>query len=675
MEQPSKTSRTFISRVVEAFGLSRKANLSDLDRARATSNTVYEQLNGAPEYNFSYLKEYMEMFGLAKKDNLTRDSKEVIGQNKRVDMKKLRKVAFSNSLVQSIINFKVNSVLKGGFEVESDNEELESFAKKWVERVRLRRHLEETVRTWSWAGNDPIELGISRNKKDIPDLFHIAPETFDFVRNSSTRVVETDSLGYPKDFVQRLDGTFYGPERKLDKERIVHTQLFEMGQAEMGIGYVELAWKDIITHGVLLDSRANAAYRKASPMFIVKIKGAVGTAGKAAFDEAQKTFAKSQYTTFATIPEEWDPQYLQTDLSGLLEMSTEAGRSVCMGFNVPPQKFINTSGTTASENMDFELDIISLRERLVDAYQPIFDKLASLAGFGESKFTLKFKNELGNYERSQTLKDISEVTKAGLLTPTPEVENEVRRALNLPKLEIRPNDKLAQEDFEEDQTDTEEEPPQQVSSSNPLTKTDFANARIAITNFLNVVRQNAAANADGNLITDSVFDERKFVETILPSMIKSFGAGAASVGKKIIPGNALRLYAQRIAKSTKRNFLKRLNSNVTASPQETEMKLAAAKPIANNQAAIIASTISMAAYNMGILEGLKRKGVMKVGIEISPADKANVKCQSYEHATFAINKVPFLPSSSWCTCTYKEAYGKLTGEESRYEITNDSQTK
>jgi len=356
------------------------------------------------------------------------------------------------------VNDYIDFLVGAGFYFEG-NPDLCKEAEEWSEAVGLKQVLEEVVMDIlvGGAGNAFVELGYSKDGKDILALRVINPKYMDYIRDPVTKNVELASDLKPVGFIYRSPDTTIEWRRESiikngkviwraktsrddGRDRIAHFKLFSIGGSFLGITPLEAVYKQALIRLNLEDSVGEGAFRSGS---IVAYVGSPDTPrpSREIIDSIVNDLKNVSTESIFGFPYDVKLERMPApDLNGKEQLILYFAAVQSIGMGIPISRHILPSSrlairATESADIDFERRISSLQDRLARAVR---EKLLFRLFYARRRVTklsevpnIVFRTKSHTVLR-ETINMLSRLGRRDLVRRDPELEKKVREELGLP---------------------------------------------------------------------------------------------------------------------------------------------------------------------------------------------------------------------------------------------------
>jgi len=331
---------------------------------------------------------------------------------------------------------------------------------EWSKKVYLKSVLKRAIRDIfiGGAGNAWLELGYTKDGRDIAGIRLIPPETeIDYIRDNLGNVI-LDEHGEPEGFVQGkyliggskewrkdkivVDGKVVWKPRRPDedgRDRIVHLAFYTFGEYSLGITPFQTVYKQAIMRLNIEHNLGESISRSNAILLRVgtdddpnppdqALEDALGQVKDLMFNDAIAVKRSVQISNLPT-PEfkgKEDIIYMFADLQG-----AGVGRPIILDLQSTTRR--GYAGEAEQKGIDFELTVEGLQEELaIQVREKILKRLFKARGIPlEHVPEIKFRTKSPVVERQRTLR-LAALARRRLIRGTRLVEKRLRQELGLP---------------------------------------------------------------------------------------------------------------------------------------------------------------------------------------------------------------------------------------------------
>lgn len=189
------------------------------------------------------------------------------GDNRDYDhLIKLGKIYRRGGPVSEAIRTYANLVFSNGFRIEGDDEALNEEVEEALDNMGFEITGPQAIIDALVYGDAFHEIGFGQGSKaDVPVML--------FPRNPESFRIEADDYGQISGYTQVIRRETLGQQEEipLERERIFHLSLDNLGGSVYGMSLIDSAWNDILWDAQICESTAQAIKRHGYPRFHVKV--------------------------------------------------------------------------------------------------------------------------------------------------------------------------------------------------------------------------------------------------------------------------------------------------------------------------------------------------------------------------------------------------------------------
>jgi len=318
-------------------------------------------------------------------------------------------------------------------------------------------------------GRMPVELIFNKEGTRVLDLDSIDPKTFDYAKTSSQKIV-LNEYGNPIGYTQKLPFMYEPiikiqppPNVKLDTnslyfpaERIALFKLFNLGDGFYPLGLIEPIYTTYIRHKASEEGFANANFRAGNPVPAMKIGNDMHQPTEEQIKNAvedlktmnsKSAFAYAYYNELGYLETKGDKRGLRTFLDYWVDMEV-AGIGIPKAFATSEGGETNRA-TLARQEYIMKLSLTDVLNRIGSVIQnKIFETIAKYEREnGNNIYAPKVMwNEIVLEELDSKAVRLVKYAQAGLIRPTPELEEFIRKIEELPISDIPKDEPIKKEE-------------------------------------------------------------------------------------------------------------------------------------------------------------------------------------------------------------------------------------
>ena len=375
----------------------------------------------------------------------------------RIEKNKLEQMYISNPVVFNSINKIVQIMMAAGYSIIGEDESVKVIT-EFLDSVGeiggeydWDTLLETIVKHCSIYGNAWIEKIYNKAGTRIVDLDFIDPKKMDYARDSNQKIV-LDKFNRPVGYVQTLpmdidvENKIEPPEGVvlpsnsifIPPERIIHFQLYTVGDGFDGIGLIEPIYKTAIRKLNMEQALANSWWLTGFPLK----KGKVGDINHEPTEEQLKRMAESiknlDYKSSIVLPYYADveileakrPERLKEQLNYFIDQEI-TGLGMPKAFATGLGEETNRA-TLARQEYLLKLSLKDITTRIARTITTkLFKPLAEMNKM-KSYPTLKW-GEIAIEELDSKSKRLIAYAQAGIIRPDKDLETYIRKVEGLPE--------------------------------------------------------------------------------------------------------------------------------------------------------------------------------------------------------------------------------------------------
>lgn len=375
---------------------------------------------------------------------------------KKIPTDKITKLVRVDGLTFRAIQEHIDFIVRPGFFLIGDKK-IVKILNKWIEDVRLLLFLERGIRSIWRTGNAWIELGYTKDGRDIPKLKLIPDEYIDYIRDKKTDMVKLDEnqepLGFTKgkkwlgtdvqwvkDRIIVDNKVAYKAKRNEDcRDRIAHFILYDQEESYLGYTPIVSAYKSGIVRLNLEDAVGEGAFR--SEGLLLKVRGLIEgvPATNEQLQSAIDDFSSISYRNVVATKTNIDVDRLPSpDLANKLELIYGLADLQACAMGVPLTLLLDPRGRGYRGDIEDKGIRFELREKALQARlaEQIRDKLLRRVMIARRLDVNKLPQVVFRswmpQSKLNTARNRATYARRGLLRWDPEVELEIRREESLP---------------------------------------------------------------------------------------------------------------------------------------------------------------------------------------------------------------------------------------------------
>ena len=358
----------------------------------------------------------------------------------RVPQLELEKIYRGEPIAFSIINRYTNAIVSPGYVVRCEDPEQQELWDNWLRTTRFKRNIHRAVKSAWIYGNGFIELVRNRDDNTIVGLKNVYSPTMDFQKTSSGRIIFDRLTKEPKGYQQEIH-TEKGLEKiKVDKERIAHLKIQEIGEAFAGISPFEPLYKTELIRMNIDEAMGESAFRQAFPIYIAYVGLPDRDPSVKELDETHKEILKVGQKSVFTFPH-------YTKLVRLDSPSVEAVAkyadyfldAVTAGTGLPRALLMPTPGVTYAAlerlGLEWEKEVKEYQDFLTEQIEDeIFSRVVETNSDMWEMPSFKFKDLSPSMKLSKSRR-LATLARAGLLVWDKTLEQWLRGLEDLPPID------------------------------------------------------------------------------------------------------------------------------------------------------------------------------------------------------------------------------------------------
>lgn len=293
-------------------------------------------------------------------------------------------------------------------------------------------------------GNSWVEYIYNTPKTKIVNFTSPDPKTMNFIKDPSTFKIKFDDIGLPVGYIQQQEIE----EKEFTRDKMVHIAMNQINRGQMGIGFIEPVYQDIVLKENIEQAKSEWAYRSAFAVPYVRygnemhmpddgMKQKSDILGKALADEKTTYITYPFYTECGYITPPPMAQNLEIDL----DYHTKLQAAV---FGIPLAVLQMTSKKEDAggvleqlvEFFSFSLKAFQRTLKIADVIGYVLFMNKEFYGIKkqeEIEFKLEW-SELSEKSKKEKIMETFRYGKAGLLGKDKTLMNECRKRVNLPPL-------------------------------------------------------------------------------------------------------------------------------------------------------------------------------------------------------------------------------------------------
>lgn len=375
----------------------------------------------------------------------------------RVEKSKLEQMYISNPVIFNSINKIVQIMMAAGYSITGDDKAvavIEDFLDSIGEtggEYDWKTLLETILKHCCVYGNAWIEKIYNKSGTEIVDLDFIDPKKMDYARDANQKIV-LDKYNRPVGYVQTLpfdveaENKIKPPEGVslpsnsifIPPERIIHFQLYTIGDGFDGIGLIEPIYKTALRKLNMEEALANSWWLTGFPLK----KGKVGDINHEPTEEQLVNMAESiknlDYKSSIVVPYYADveileakrPEKLKEQLNYFIDQEI-TGLGLPKAFATGLGEETNRA-TLARQEYLLKLSLKDITGRVSKAittklFKP-YSEMQKLKTYPVMKW-----GEIAIEELDSKAKRLIEYATAGIITPDKDLEEYIRKVEDLPQ--------------------------------------------------------------------------------------------------------------------------------------------------------------------------------------------------------------------------------------------------
>lgn len=358
----------------------------------------------------------------------------------RVPQMELEKIYRGEAIAFSIINRYTNAIVSPGYVMTCKDPEQQEFWDQWARKTRFKRNIHRVIKSAWIYGNGYIEL--VRNVADdaIVKLKNVYSPTMDFQKTSSGRIIFDSVTKEPKGYQQEIH-TEKGLEKiKLDKERVAHLKVQEIGEAYSGISPFEPLYKTELIRMNIDEAMGESSFRQAFPIYVAYVGLPDRDPSVKELDDTHKEILKVGQRSVFTFPH-------YTKLERLDSPSVEAVAKyadyfldvVTAGTGLPRALLMPTPGVTYAAlerlGLEWEKEVKEYQDFLSEQIEDeIFNRVVEVDRDMWEIPMFKFKDSSPSMKLSKSRR-LATLARAGLLVWDKTLEEWLRELEDLPAID------------------------------------------------------------------------------------------------------------------------------------------------------------------------------------------------------------------------------------------------
>lgn len=395
----------------------------------------------------------------------------------RKDPEKLEKLYYLEPLLFAGINFYVSQVVGGGFDLEGKEDKSFNVINEFVEYSDLDFKLQKVVQDICIFGNAYLELIWTKDHSRIVDIATVDAKSMQFIKDRDGRIMldqqakpigyiqEIKGLGRNNEYTEELEELVEGkggdPSEvstglrgiPFAREDIAHFKFNSLSDDMLGVGLIEPLYGLVILKIEVEESLGNGLKKSGFPLYIANIgeEGVHEPTQQEIRDFNENVLSEVEDMDAITVPYFYDidvksPGNIEK-LNNYLDYFSE---QICSGLGIPQSVLLK--GTRISTGVtDISADQlqknIEVRQKNLNHYvkDEIFSKVLDSYEIDYDQIPEIEFETLSPKVLTQKSSRLSEMARAGILTPDIGVENEIRKTEDLPEIDAEYRNKKQEE--------------------------------------------------------------------------------------------------------------------------------------------------------------------------------------------------------------------------------------
>jgi len=355
-----------------------------------------------------------------------------------IALKRFETIYRLDPLIFAAINKLTRLITSPPIQVIEGSEEDRNTLLNWIKRIDLQNKLEDIVRDVLIYGFSLSEIEYNEDKTDIINLRLLDPKTVDFIKTrKGMDEIALDVTGQIKGYTIQIKGK----TEDLPRNNALHIKFFSLGDKCLGISLIEPIFKMAWIRLNLEEALGEAVYRHGFPIYYFNIGDEKVLATPAKVKEAKKLLKNLDTAAELILPNWIKPGVLRGG-GGLSEKLAELliyfTGAIASGLEIPKSFWLpGRVGRAAAEveNLDFERTVVSYQQRLIKQLEEqLINKYIILKQM-KTKPRIVFQ-EMSPEHRLLRIRTLAMLSHRGLLTKDIHLENQLRRELDLPELQV-----------------------------------------------------------------------------------------------------------------------------------------------------------------------------------------------------------------------------------------------
>jgi len=360
---------------------------------------------------------------------------------RRLDKKKLEALYASDASVKAGINLIANHMFPD-FSIIGPNADLV------LDTISTFDHdfdyyLKIAAKHAAIYGDGFQEIGYSKDETQITNLFVIDAKTMEFKKDYNG-VTEIDEYQRPVGFVQ----TGRPQDEVIPYDKILHFKLDQIADSEMGIGLIEPLASIIVTKANIELGLGQVIYRKGFPFLLGIVGDETHHPTASMVDDLLNELIDLTHKDELVIPYYYKVEFLESANAEKLASHLDYFlNQICAGLGIPKPMLFGTGedtnkATLMGQLVSFDRSLKAYQRLITREYErKLFRQIVKLAGGNPKEIPELIFAEINPEDSNDKATRLFKYVKSGLLTPSPDIEQEIRRREGFQLLEVKKTEK------------------------------------------------------------------------------------------------------------------------------------------------------------------------------------------------------------------------------------------
>lgn len=371
-------------------------------------------------------------------------------QFKRVSKKELEIAYLTDPLIFNAINVISKTFMASTYRFVSQDQRAIDYLNELETKIRIQHLVGKVVKHMAMFGDAWVEIVYNRNKSKIVGLEILDPKRMDYLKDGQNRIV-IDKNSLPMGYVQEVSYSALVPKgitvkdiggKKgivFGRDQISHFMFETVGDEFYGIGLIEPIYYTVKRKANVEEGLGQAIFRTGFPMVWAKAGNENHEPTPSDIQNILKQLKDINYRTELVTPYYVDLQILESKSSTNLHQHLDYFvNQQITGFGIPKSLVTGTSETGLNratlniQNDMFERTLKGVQEEITYEFEThILRLMAELENWSDVP---KMEWSEINVDESNTrAQRLTEYVKSGLLLPTSDIRQIVRKEEDLPK--------------------------------------------------------------------------------------------------------------------------------------------------------------------------------------------------------------------------------------------------